>query len=140
MSWSKPFNEDELLFIQESFPRLSSAEIAKRLGRSKRGVNEQIRKLGLRDKEPGATHAREAPAAGQDEQPDPGSTLEGLLELKEVLRAAISDCGYKELPKMAAEYRATLEAIEQLGGNQGRQDKDEDDLSKLLGVIQIRGS
>lgn len=134
MSWSKPFDEDELTYIEASWPRLSAAEIARRLGRSPRGVNRKIRELGLREPRarasvppgagaqggaggdaPGGADAREGADAA-----DAQDTLTRLRELREVLRAKlVGDIDPRAIKGVSEEYRAVLAQITELEGGDG---------------------
>lgn len=131
MSWSKPFTEDEITFVRESFGQLSPAEMAQRLGRSKRGVNNLISRLGLR-----ASQKAEEPAPAPPRQAASGSQLDALLELRDILRLALLDAGPQSIPKVAREYRETLDEIERLrdGGESGP-GRGEDAFDALLGAI-----
>ena len=131
MSWSKPFTEDEVTFVRESFGQLSPTEMAQRLGRSKRGVNNLISRLGLRASRQAAvpvpTPPRQAPADSQ---------LGALLELRDILRLALLDAGPQAIPKVAREYRETLDEIERLrDGGRPEGSHGEDAFDALLGAI-----
>ena len=135
MAWGKPFSVDELTFIEESFPQLSSATIAERLGRSERGVNRKIAELGLRD-----SHARASVPPQEASGAEQHGRLADLVELRGVLRnALLADIDPRALPKIAAEYRATIDEIARIEGD-GEDGADGCDIGELLNVVPIQAA
>ena len=139
MAWSKPFSAEETEFIRESFPQLSPATIAQRLGRSTRGVEKKVAELGLRESRARASFAPDPP-------PDRGAgagqrgRLADLVELRGVLRnALLADIDPRALPKIAAEYRATIDEIARIEGD-GEDGVDGCDIGELLSVVPIQAA
>lgn len=128
MGWSKPFDEIEIAYIKESWPRLSSEEIGRKLGRSKRGVNKVISRLGLRERcvptrapEEDARATEGAPPAAPPPMPAPGEAeqdeLAELREIKRVLKRTLrDDISPKDMPKLSAELREVIRRISELEG------------------------
>lgn len=142
MSWSEPFSDDELAFIEASFPRLSAAEIARRLSRSPRGVNRKVNELGLRDSHARASDPPETPPEGGGKAPaESGAqdTLSRLRELREVLRAKlVDDIDPRAIKGVSEEYRAVLAQIREL---EERDDgKREHGAAQLASIVRLRAS
>ena len=138
MAWSKPIAVDEEQFIREACGQLSAVDMAARLGRSRSAIYATMKRLGLRppraraeedahDVQELVNEPRRAPADNQ---------LDALLELRDILRLALLDAGPQSIPKVAREYRETLDEIERLrdGGDSGA-DRGEDAFDALLGAI-----
>jgi hypothetical protein len=128
MTWSKPFTDAEIAYVEREFPKKSCATIASKLGRSKRGVEKLVNRLGLR--EPCAppparskedAHAREAacpPPAGEGPQDE----LSELRDIKRVLKRTLrDDIDPRDMPKISAELREVIKRISELeeGGGDG---------------------
>ena len=119
MTWYTPISEIELAYIEKSWPRLSCAEIAEKLGRSKRAIEKAVNRLGLR--EPGAPAAEDAPAradagdAGEPAQDDERQNeLAELRMLKRALKRSICEAGPQSLPKLSAEFREVVKRIDEV--------------------------
>ena len=136
MAWSKPFTADELAYIEATYPQVGAEEVARRLGRSRRGVENKIKQLGLTARR---ARAREDPAPSQAE-PAADGRLGDLLELKGILRSTLSgDIAPKDIAKVSAEYRAVLSEIEQLeGGDGGNSALDDQGIDGLIGLVSLR--
>lgn len=136
MAWSKPFDADELAYIEAAYPQVGAEEIARRLGRSRRGVENKIKQLGLTARR---APAREDPAP-LPADPAPDGRLSDLLELKAILRATLAgDIAPKDIAKVSAEYRAVLAEIEQLeGGDGGNSALGDQGIDGLIGLVSLR--
>ena len=118
MGWAKPFDDKEIAFVKEKYPRMSAAEIAEKLGRSRRGVENLVKRLGLTAS---CAPARvrvvplpNKPAGRASSEADGQDELSDLRELRSILKHSLSDAGSKELPKLSAEYREVLARISEL--------------------------
>ena len=142
MSWSKPFDDDELAFIEASWPRLSAAEIARRLNRSPRGVNRKIGELGLRDPRARASDPPEAPPDGGLKAGEKGGaqdTLSRLRELREVLRTKlVDDIDPRAIKGVSEVYRAVLAQIRELEERDGK--RKEGGAGQLANIVRLRAS
>lgn len=118
MTWSKPLSEIELAYIEKSWPRLSCAEIAEKLGRSKRGVENAVSRMGLREpRAPAGETARARADAGDPEEEGRDDGLDELTELLMLKRAQkrqIREAGPQSLPRLSAEFRETVKRIDEL--------------------------
>ena len=141
MGWSKPFTEDELAFIEASYPQLGSAEIARRLGRSRRGVDNKVRQLGLAERRARAREAAEVPPLPRrDPTRSEQDTLADLYELKGILRSAlVADIDPRNIPKISAEYRQVLSEIDAIE-NGGEEQDDASGIDGLIGTIELRAA
>lgn len=109
--------EVELGFIEHSFPRLSCAEIAKKLGRTTRCVEKAVRRLGLRSE--GANIAR---PRDEDQVSCEGAQdeLAELREIKRTLKRALrEDALAKDMPKLSAELREVIKRISEIEEGDG---------------------
>ncbi len=142
MAWSKPFNANELAFIEASFPRLGAAEIARKLGRSPRGVNRKINQLGLRDSRARASDPPARPAkggGGTRAAPCGQDTLSRLRELREVLRGKlVDDIDPRAIKGVSEEYRAVLAQIRELEERDGK--KEDGGAGQLASIVRLRAS
>lgn len=136
MAWAKPFTAEEKEYIETVFPQMGATEIAKKLGRSRAGVNNQIKALGLRARRtPCAPAPTGAPAR---EEGDGQDTLSLLRSLREVQWRALMDAEPRNLPSISAEYRATLAEIARLEGEDETGKEGGDPLDALIGIIGLR--
>ena len=131
MAWSKPFTDEEKETIRELRSQLTPAEIAKRLGRSRRGVETVISKL-----DDGAPHAR---AWCQPEEDESRGAVSDLRALARRLEAAMETAGPGSLPRLAREYRETVMQIEALEGASGEHDE-QGDPNALVATISLRSA
>ena len=117
MSWSKPLTDEEREFIRQTYPELGTAECAKRLGRSKRCVQVNARRMGLMPTagQPRTTRAREV-RAGDAPAPVPDDTLSRLREARDVLHRQMLDADPKTVASIVREYRAVCKDIDDLEG------------------------
>lgn len=115
MSWSKPLTDEEREFIRQTYPELGTAECAKRLGRSKRCVQVNARRMGLMPTvgQPRTTPAREVRA---EDAPVPDDTLSRLREARDVLHRQMLDADPKTVASIVREYRAVCKDIDNLEG------------------------
>lgn len=130
MAWSRPFTEVEEVFVREKWGQLTATDIAEKLGRSRRGVETLAKRLGLAapcarvnagvPQEPAAPAAE---AACDEEETD---KLEDLRWLRRQLRRQLIDAGPQTAPRLASEFRETLDAIERAEVGDGDGDFDED--------------
>lgn len=135
MAWSKPIGEVELAYIEKEWPRLSCAEIARKLGRSTRGVENAVNRLGLRERRAPAP-ARATPA---DDNPAPSEPLDEAAELrvlKKMLKAAMREAGPQSMPKLSAEYREVIRRIGEVEGDSGG--KQSSELAGIIGFVPVR--
>lgn len=114
MTWSKPLSEIELAYIEKSWPRLSCAEIAEKLGRSKRGVENAVSRMGLREPRAPAGETARARADDEDAKDDERDELAELLMLKRAQKRQIREAGPQSLPRLSAEFRETVKRIDEL--------------------------
>ena len=115
-----PITAAERKFIQEAYPALGPAAIAKKIGRSRSGVCYVIKQL----KESGALESKEStkkgpprpsvatpPADSADGHQD---TLGRLRWVRGILERQLYDAGPTTAARLAKEYRDTIAAIERL--------------------------
>lgn len=157
MSWSKPFTEVELAYIEKAWPKVGCAAIARKLGRSTRGVEKKVSQMGLRERRAQAragaaaraepSHAdppedapSPAPAPDGGRQDEMQDELRDLRELKRILRRTLKDdIDPKSIPKLSAEYREVLKRIDELeGGGDGGGTVAGDGPGSLLVSIPLR--
>lgn len=125
MAWSKPFDEVEITYVEANYPAMTCARIATKLGRSERGVQNLVARLGLRGKGASCACAMDGPSAGA---PDAGTPevdggpqdeLEELREIKQVLKHALRhDADPRDIPKLSAELREVIKRISDLEGGE----------------------
>lgn len=107
MAFSKPFTDEELAYIRGNYPKKTCEEIAEDLGRSRRGVYNKVRDMGLRKTATGKPAERpQARVAG-------AHTLD---ELAGVLWLNIQAAEPRDVAKLAKEYRECLAEIEKQKG------------------------
>ena len=131
MAWAQPYTEDEINYIRAQLGAMTPAEIAEKLGRSKRGINNKIKELGI---EPKQQEAQSAPPQGGGDQ-----TLEDLLELRALIRAQMLEAGPQALAKLSGEYRAVLEAIDRRRPG-GEEEGKPDDIGQILLSFKLPGA
>lgn len=131
MAWGKPFTDAEIAYVEMNFPKKSCASIAAKLGRSTRGVEVLVKRLGLREPRPPAparssedapAHARDAVVAAEPAGEEPAQDeLAELREIKRVLKRTLKDdIDPKDMPKLSAELREVIRRISELeGGGDG---------------------
>ena len=129
MAWARPFSDEEKEEIKKLKDQLTPQEIADRLGRSRRGVENVIKKL-----EESASCARAwcAPAEGSGR-----GALADLKALAARLEAAMNEAGPQSLPRLAREYRETVMQIEALEGGDAEHGK-QGDPGELVATIALR--
>ena len=110
MAANKSITDEEREFIRAMFPQMNAAKIAAKLGRSRSGVNNIIRAENLREKCARSPRKRDAETGAAS------SSIERLEELRDMLRVALESAEPREMPGLAREYRATLDAIEKIEG------------------------
>ena len=113
-----PFTKEEVSFVKAVYPGLGPAAIARKLGRSRSGVNALIKRLRESGEiEPRAT-APEPAGQSTDEPPSPGpgsGRLEELRWLAGVLRRSILAADApRDVARLSEEYRAVLVEVERL--------------------------
>ena len=131
MAWSKPFTADEIAAIEGMYPQLGAAEIAEKLGRSRRGVENVIKRI-----EKAAPHTR---ASCRPDEAD-GGALDKLRDTAGVLRAAMADAGPRDIAKLAHEYREYVLEIDRLERAEDGEERDGEGFDQLLGVISLRAT
>jgi len=117
MAWSKPLTDDEKEFIRQTYPQLGTTECARRLGRSRRCVQVNARRMGLMA-EARTTPAREV-RGEQTSEPEPaagGDTLSRLREARDVLHRQMLDADPKNVASIVREYRAVCKDIDAMEG------------------------
>lgn len=115
----RPWSAVELAYIRENCGKLSVRQMAQDLGRPKSSVDRKAREarasgaLGTVD-----THA---PAGTGPLPPDPAAapeSIDGRLdELASLLRSRVMEADERNVAKIAAEYRETLEALKGTEGD-----------------------
>lgn len=140
MGWVKPFSDVEIAFIESQWRSLGTAETASRLGRSKRGVENIVNRLGLRAPCASAPASAPAPARADrgviENEGQEADELEELIALKHVLKTTIRSCADpRAIPKLSAELRATVARIEELESGEERSGGLD---GELLGLVQLR--
>lgn len=105
-----PVTEMERDYVRARFAQMSVAEIARNMGRSRACVYSIADREGLREKCKRETVESGSPAVAPD------GTLARLKELRDMLRKALEGAEPREMPALAREYRATVEAIEKMEG------------------------
>lgn len=132
MSWSKPFSEAEIAFVEKYYPKMSCSTIAAKLGRSARGVQRLVKRLGLREpRAPACTRAEEdgfenpqaealGVAGGKLSGEDaPQDELAELRDIKRVLKRTLRDSiDPKDMPRISAELREVIRRISELEGGE----------------------
>ena len=139
MTWSKPLDDIELAYIEKAWPQRSCTEIAEKLGRSKRAVENAVNRLGLREPRARAREAhapRGAPdACGEEDQDE----LDELRELKRTLKHSMNDAGPAAMPRLSAEYREVLARISELEGGAGASGgKAGGGLAGIIGFVPVQ--
>ena len=122
MGRQNKLTEVELSFIENSFPQLSCAEIAKKMNRTKRCVEKAVNRLGLREAGANTAPARAREDGGCDGPDGFQDELSDLKEVRKALRRSIKqDAGPQTLPKLSAELREVLKRISEIeeGGADG---------------------
>lgn len=138
MAFSKPFSEDEIEYIRLKHGVLSSAEIAEKLDRSQRGVNNKIKELGLSDANL-ASCARVKEGLPEPPGIVPGGRLEALFELRDMIRAEVILAEGQTKAKLSQEYREILSEIDALENPVGG-DQDDEGIGDILCTIGLRTS
>ena len=133
MAWSKPFTDEEKEKIRQLKDQLTSQEIADRLGRSRRGVENVLKKIAAE-----APYARAwcRPEAGSGESPRDGA-LADLYANKRRLEDAMDVAGPSSIPRLAREHRETVMQIWALEGEDVGQ-AEPGDPGELLATISLR--
>ncbi len=138
----KRFSEAEREFIRNSYPCLSSRSIARKLNRSRTGVDKVIHQMMESGEleERAATNApppsapMSPPADGADGTQD---TLGRLRWVRSLLERQLYDAEPATAARLAKEYRETLDAIDRLEKEDGDDtdiiDQLAESLSKRLG-------
>ena len=127
MTWHKPFNDVEIEYVKNHYPQMGCAAIAKKLGRSERGVRDLVKRLDL-----AAPHARAnagddsdgcfpdaiAPTRPPDCAGEKQDELKELREIKRVLKRTLrDDIDPRAMPKLSAELREVIARIAYLEGD-----------------------
>ncbi len=123
----KRFSEAEREFIRNSYPCLSSRTMAKKLGRSRTGVDKIIRQM-IEDGEVVQRTATESPLATVPVSPPADSaeghqdTLGRLRWVRGIIERQLYDAEPTTAARLAKEYRDTVQEIDRLereggGGN-----------------------
>ncbi len=134
MAFARPYTLREMDYIRENWQTKTVREMADELGRSERGVYKKIRDMHLRDgaaAQPRAPMQREpkkAPAVqGKPARGAPGCIARhggdrGRLEgLRDLIWASLEEASPADVARLAPEYRKTIEEIERMGGDDGKQ-------------------
>lgn len=113
MAWSKAMTEAELAYIEKYFNKMSATQIAKKLGRSRRGVETRIKQLQA-NKE-AASRARARTREMPEDLNAPQDELRELRLARSVLRTQLQECkDPRVLPKISMEFREVLQRISDL--------------------------
>ena len=105
-----PLSEQEREFIISNYAQLGASEVARRIGCTRRTVQRIWASSGKPEK------VRQEPVTTME----PLTQLDRLVELRGILRAALSDAPPQAISGLAREYRETMEQIERMeGGDSG---------------------
>lgn len=124
----EPLTAQERKFIENAYPALGPAAIAKKLGRSRSGVCyviKQLKESGAIESKPAtnATSARAVPASPpRDAEDGRQDTLGRLRWVRSLLERQLYDAEPTTAARLAKEYRDTIDAIDKLereGGEDG---------------------
>ena len=124
----EPLTAQERKFIENAYPALGPAAIAKKLGRSRSGVCyviKQLKESGVIESKPAAneTPTRCVPASPPRDAEDGGQdTLGRLRWVRSLLERQLYDAEPTAAARLAKEYRDTVSAIDKLekeGGGDG---------------------
>ena len=123
----KRFSAAEREFIRNSYPCLSSRMIAKKLGRSRTGVDKIIRQMvesgEIAERVATKTAPEEAPQSPPADAADGRQdTLGRLRWVRSLLERQLYDAEPTTAARLAKEYRDTIDAIDKLereGGEDG---------------------
>lgn len=140
MAWSKPIDETELAYIEKSWPSMSCAEIAQKLGRSRRAIQNAVNRLGLREPHaPACACDEREDAAMEDLADEEQDELAELRFLRRTLKRSLQEAGPQSMPKISAEYREVLARISEIErGGDGSASKPGNELAGLIGFVPVR--
>lgn len=130
MPGAKQFQQWEVDYIADSYPQISVAEIAKRLGRTPRGVRNVVNRNKLKKVE-----VDEPLTVPMDETADPDESLVRLKELRDIQHRALMTADPRNIPALSAEYRATLEEIRAI--EEGDKRTESNPLSQIIESINV---
>lgn len=136
----KPISQVEKDFVRNNYPAKSISEIARSLGRSRSCVYKIIKTEKLAEKHcesagelirgPWGKSVQDRRDFVNDSRP---SDIQRLHELRDLLQEALKEAGPREMAAIAREYRATIEVIQRIEGEEGSDA--EDGLSALAAAI-----
>lgn len=130
------FTKRERDFIKAVYPDMRSGAIAKKLGRSKSGVCNQINRMKaageLREHKSTDGPGNNKPLAPLDES-EGQDTLGRLRRLRSKLEDQLEDAGPNQIARISAEYRAVVEEIARIENSEGG--GEDDVIGKLAGAI-----
>lgn len=116
---------DERQFIKSAYPRLGTAEIAKKLGRSRSGVSKLVKEMKESGEIPSAKSMERSTgrvtAGPPPDAPDGTQDTAGQLRwVRDILERSLWDAEPPQAARLAKEYRETVMAIEGMeGGSDG---------------------
>lgn len=127
-SRGKAWSAREREFVRNAYPALGPAAIARKLGRSRSGVCNVIRRL----KEEGALESKPetkqgppqaVPTSPPCDSPDGRQDTLGRLKwVRSIVEAQLYEAEGASAARLAKEYRDTLDAIERMEGGNGDDD------------------
>lgn len=130
MPKAKVISQSELETIKALYRRVPTAEIARKLGRSRSAVCRAIERLGLDEQ----VSLKPSP------KPEPPKDVDALSELyfiRDILRNELMAAEGVTVARVAAEYRNTILEIEKREANDGA---DNDPLADLADALISRAS
>lgn len=116
---------DERQFIKSAYPRLGTAEIAKKLGRSRSGVSKLVKEMKESGEIPSAKSMERSTgrvtAGPPPDAPDGTQDTAGQLRwVRDILERSLWDAEPPQAARLAKEYREAVMAIEGMeGGSDG---------------------
>lgn len=141
----KPVSQAERDFVRNNYPAKSVSEIARSLGRSRGCVYKIIKTEKLVEKhyEPAGELIRGPWEESVHDRRDfvgtsPPSDIQRLHELRDLLQGALKKASPREMAAIAREYRATIETIQRIEGEE--ESGAEDGLSALAASIAAKMS
>lgn len=136
----KPISQVEKDFVRNNYPAKSISEIARSLGRSRSCVYKIIKSEKLAKKHcesagelirgPWGKSVQDRRDFVNDSHP---SDIQRLHELRDLLQEALREASHREMAAIAREYRATIEVIQRIEGEEASDA--EDGLNALAAAI-----
>lgn len=132
------FGPDEREFVKSVYPGMGPAEIAGKLGRSKSGVCKLIKQMKddgeIRAPKP-TKRSTECYAGGFGDAGGPQDTIGRLRSLRSLLERSLHDADPGKVARIAAEYRAVIDEIARIEGQEAGCDDGFDALAEGFRAI-----